>query len=645
MDFQYLSDVHTGRNAQRIQDDIQRCAVGQERHILLRKDTGNNTLVTMASGHLVTDRNFSLLSDIAADYHVDTRRKFVGVFTGKDLDIHHNTIFAVGNTEGGIPNLSRLLAKDSAEQAFFGGKLCLSLGGNLTHQNISGAHLGANPNDTHVVKIFKGILAYVGNIPGDFLRPELGVSGLDFIFFNVDGCKHIIPYNFFIDEDCVLVVVTLPGHKADENIFTQADLAVAGSRAVSDDLAYLDTLTAVHNGTLVGAGALVRAEELNQVVGMQFSVVGADDYFVGGNTLHHAVVFGKHHNAGIHGSLILHASAYDGGLGFEKRHSLPLHVGAHQSAVGVVVFQEGDHGCRHRDNHFGGNIHEVYPLPLYLDNLITVTGINSGSRKASIFVNRLVSLGDNIIILHIGGHIDYLVQDDAGFLIHPAIRRFYKAVFIDLCKGCKIGDQTDVRTFWGLNGAHTAIVAVVHVTDLKSGTVTGKTARAQRGKTALMGQFRQGVGLIHKLGKGRRSEELLDGGHHRADIDQRLGGDDIHILGLDGHPLTDNALHSGKTNAELVLQKLTHAADTAVTQMVDVVDFAHFHRQIVDIVDRSKNICFNNMFRNKVISPGDDHIIQCVAFQVLLQDLLDYAETDLFIDAQCLGIHIGEIVV
>ena len=36
VDFKYLTDVHTGRNAQRIQNDIQRGAVGQVRHILTR---------------------------------------------------------------------------------------------------------------------------------------------------------------------------------------------------------------------------------------------------------------------------------------------------------------------------------------------------------------------------------------------------------------------------------------------------------------------------------------------------------------------------------------------------------------------------------------------------------------------------------
>ena len=65
--FQNLTDVHTGRNAQRVQHDLQRRAVGQEGHVLFAQDAGNDTLVTMTAGHLITDRNLSLLCDVDTD--------------------------------------------------------------------------------------------------------------------------------------------------------------------------------------------------------------------------------------------------------------------------------------------------------------------------------------------------------------------------------------------------------------------------------------------------------------------------------------------------------------------------------------------------------------------------------------------------
>ena len=44
-----------------------------------------------------------------------------------------------------------------------------------------------------------------------------------------------------------------------------------------------------------------------------------------------------------------------------------------------------------------------------------------------------------------------------------------------------------------------------------------------------------------------------------------------HVQILNGHALADNALHAGEADAELVLQQLAHAAQTAVAQMVDIV--------------------------------------------------------------------------
>ena len=81
----------------------------------------------------------------------------------------------------------------------------------------------------------------------------------------------------------------------------------------------------------------------------------------------------------------------------------------------------------------------------------------------------------------------------------------------------------------------------------------------------------KGVILVHELGQRRRAEELLDGGDHRTDIDESLRSDDALVLALQGHPLTDDALHAGERRAELVLQQLTDAAQTAVAQMVDVI--------------------------------------------------------------------------
>ena len=81
-----------------------------------------------------------------------------------------------------------------------------------------------------------------------------------------------------------------------------------------------------------------------------------------------------------------------------------------------------------------------------------------------------------------------------------------------------------------------------------------------------MGQLGQGVVLVHKLGQRAGTDKLLDSGDDRADVDQALRGDFAVLLVLQGHALTDDALHAGEADAELVLQQLTDAADAAVAR-------------------------------------------------------------------------------
>ena len=77
MGFQNLTDVHTARNAQRIQDDVHRSSVGQERHIFFWQDLGNNPFVPVATGHLIADRNLTFRCHIDLDHLKNAGRKFI----------------------------------------------------------------------------------------------------------------------------------------------------------------------------------------------------------------------------------------------------------------------------------------------------------------------------------------------------------------------------------------------------------------------------------------------------------------------------------------------------------------------------------------------------------------------------------------
>ena len=89
--------------------------------------------------------------------------------------------------------------------------------------------------------------------------------------------------------------------------------------------------------------------------------------------------------------------------------------------------------------------------------------------------------------------------------------------------------------------------------------------------------------LIHELRKLRRSEKFLYCCNNGADIDKRLRRDNIKLLNT--HALAHTALHARNTDAELILQKLTHAAQTAVAQMVNIVVVPDSVGKVVAVVN------------------------------------------------------------
>ena len=197
MDLQHLSDVHTGRHAQRVQHDIKGTAIGQKRHILHRKHPGHNTLVSVTACHLIAHGDLSLLGNIDADSLIDSRRQLVTVLPGKYLGIHNDTIFPVGHFQRRIPHFPGLLTEDSSQKPFLRSQFRLALRRNFPHQDIPGSHLCSDADDASLIQIFQGILAYAGNIAGDLLRPQFRVPGFRLILLNMHGSIDIILYQPF----------------------------------------------------------------------------------------------------------------------------------------------------------------------------------------------------------------------------------------------------------------------------------------------------------------------------------------------------------------------------------------------------------------------------------------------------------------
>ena len=73
----------------------------------------------------------------------------------------------------------------------------------------------------------------------------------------MNRCKHIVFNKLLVNQDSILVVITLPGHKSDKNVSAQTYFAVLRRRTVGDYIALFNSLSLLNNRALVHASALV----------------------------------------------------------------------------------------------------------------------------------------------------------------------------------------------------------------------------------------------------------------------------------------------------------------------------------------------------------------------------------------------------
>ena len=105
--------------------------------------------------------------------------------------------------------------------------------------------------------------------------------------------------------------------------------------------------------------------------------------------------------------------------------------------------------------------------------------------------------------------------------------------------------------------------------DFESGPVPGETSGAEGGKTPLVGDLGERVGLVHELGELARAEEGVDHGRESLRVDELYRAELLVVA--DVHPLADGTCDTAQTYAELVCQLLAYGADTTVAEVVDIV--------------------------------------------------------------------------
>ena len=113
MGLQNLTDVHSGRDTNRVEDNINRCAIGQEGHILFGGNEGNDTLIAMTSGQLITYGDLSFLGNPYLNPFIDPGGQVVtAIPTGVYSHIDNLAPLTVWNAQRGIFHIAGLLTEN-----------------------------------------------------------------------------------------------------------------------------------------------------------------------------------------------------------------------------------------------------------------------------------------------------------------------------------------------------------------------------------------------------------------------------------------------------------------------------------------------------------------------------------------------------
>ena len=142
--------------------------------------------------------------------------------------------------------------------------------------------------------------------------------------------------------------------------------------------------------------------------------------------------------------------------------------------------------------------------------------------KMSFLIQGLIRLSNHELIFLVRSKVYRLI----GYhrvtwicLVHHQVRCLDEPVLVDSCIGSQGVNQTDVRSFRGLDRTHSSVVGIVYISYLETCTISGKTAGSQCGKSSLMGKLGKRIILVHELRQLGGTEEFLYRCRYRLNVD------------------------------------------------------------------------------------------------------------------------------
>ena len=240
----------------------------------------------------------------------------LNAFAGEDLHVNHRTLRTLVHAQRSVFHIAGFFTEDGTQQFFFGRERSFTLGCHFTDQRIAGHDFRTHVDDAGIVQTVELLFGQIGNIAGNFLRAQLGITRHDHEFFDVDRGVAVFCHHTLANQNRVLEVITVPRHKRDQHILTDSDFAQVGRSTVRHHIAFLQAVALLHDGTLVDVGILVGTLVFDEVVNIHthftgncFIVVHAHHDTGGIHVIHDTATVCSHHRTRIHRRNALNARA------------------------------------------------------------------------------------------------------------------------------------------------------------------------------------------------------------------------------------------------------------------------------------------------------------------------------------------------
>ena len=225
------------------------------------------------------------------------------------------------------------------------------------------------------------------------------------------------------------------------------------------------------------------------------------------------------------------------------------------------MLEEGNETSCDRNELFRGNIHVINPAWINFDELPTLTRSNALVKEATLLVNRIVSLSNEISLFLVSSKIFNRIGHLA--LFHNSIRSLDESELVNTCVGAHRVNESNVRAFRSLNRTNPTIVRSVNISDLKTSTITIESTRSKCRKTALVSKLGEWVGLVHELRKLRPTEEVANNRTECLRVNKLLWRHPLNIDIKESHTLFNQTFGAGETNTTLIGKKFANSTDSS----------------------------------------------------------------------------------